>query len=132
MIITITTDTAMAAVAFRYDEDALDVIRQVPGRHWDSEERVWWIRAALVAMAAQDFTAAGFDVLVDGKPWTPPTTSSGSRNDTGSPWGALFRTLPEHLRQPTYKALSKVLHPDTGGDGRLMQELNDTWKDIKP
>lgn len=132
MIITITSDGAMATVAFRYDPDAVDLIRQVPGRRWDADERVWWIRAALIGMTAQVFTAAGHDVLVDGRPWTPPTTSSGSHKATGSPWNALFRTLPDRLRQPTYKALARVLHPDAGGDGRLMQELNDTWRDIKP
>ena len=72
---------------------------------------------------------------VDGHLWQPPaasSSSSGSSAPAGSPIKALFRTLTEHLRQPTYKALSKVLHPDAGGDTALMQQLNDTWKDIKP
>ena len=34
------------------------------------------------------------------------------------------RTSPE-LREKVYKQLAKVLHEDLGGDGRLMQELND-------
>jgi hypothetical protein len=37
---------------------------------------------------------------------------------------AFYRCLPERLREPVYKALVRVLHPDAGGDIKLMQELN--------
>jgi hypothetical protein len=50
----------------------------------------------------------------------------------GEPFVVLFRTLPPSLRQPTYRALARVLHPDAGGDTALMQQLNqanDTTKE---
>jgi hypothetical protein len=37
----------------------------------------------------------------------------------------LMRRTPPELREKLYKNLAKVLHEDLGGDGRLMQELND-------
>lgn len=129
-MIVITTAGPMATVAFPYDPKATAIVKEMPGRRWDPDERCWWIRAGLVSLTARAFHDAAYRVSVDGQPYTPPANSSSTA--PGSPIKALFCTLPEHLRQPTYKALSKVLHPDTGGDCRLMQELNDTWKDIKP
>lgn len=43
---------------------------------------------------------------------------------TGGTFAALFRELPAPLREPTYKALARVLHPDVGGDAELMKRLN--------
>jgi hypothetical protein len=44
------------------------------------------------------------------------------------PWAtALYDSLPPRLRQPVFRALARLLHPDTGGDKKVMQELNDNW-----
>ena len=37
----------------------------------------------------------------------------------------LARCPTAELREKVYKNLAKVLHADLGGDGALMQELND-------
>ena len=37
----------------------------------------------------------------------------------------LMRRCTPEMREKVYKALAKVLHQDVGGDGTLMQELND-------
>ena len=42
----------------------------------------------------------------------------------------LFVVLPEHLRAPAHKALSRVLHPDTGGDHECMVALGNAWREI--
>jgi hypothetical protein len=44
--------------------------------------------------------------------------------DAATTWAvAMFTELPEHLHRPAYRALSRVLHPDVGGDLESMQAL---------
>jgi hypothetical protein len=41
------------------------------------------------------------------------------------PFAALFELVGPERHEPVFKALTKILHPDAGGDGRLQQQLND-------
>ena len=59
-------------------------------------------------------------------------TAGGADNRRAPSPGTPDRTWAEHLfaavgpahADATYRAMSKVLHPDTGGDTVLMQQLN--------
>jgi hypothetical protein len=120
-VIRITTGRGDARVVFAYDAEAVDIIRTIAGRIWNPEGRYWAIPVDAVNLAARRFTDAGFDVAVDGKPWTPTASSSLA---IGSPVDVFYYGVPPRLREAVYKALVRVLHPDAGGDTRLMQELN--------
>lgn len=131
-MIRITTRRARASVAFPYDEEGVDIIRSIPGRRWDSTARYWTVPEDEVRLTATRFHAAGFDVLIDGEMFTPRTSASPRRtNPLGDPMLAFFRVLPVALRQPAYRALARVLHPDAGGDTALMQQLNRANKETR-
>ena len=58
----------------------------------------------------------------------PPRTSSA----TGAEWPvAMFDEIPDTLRQPVYRALIKVLHPDAGGDLAATKKLTTAWHIIE-
>jgi hypothetical protein len=113
-------------VSFPYDARAVEIIRTVPGRRWSPEHRHWTILHADVRMASVMFLRAGYDVAIDGVPYEEVQRSSAP---VASPLPALFAVLPQRLRLPAYRALSKVLHPDAGGDTALMQQLNKAMED---
>ncbi len=127
MTVRIAQHAHAATVTFDYDPEAVDIVKTIAGRQWDSRQRHWTIAASSVPLAAKRFTHAGFTVLVDGRPWTPTAALNGT-----SVFPALFAYLPTQLRGTTYKALARVLHPDVGGDNALMQALNDAYKETTP
>jgi hypothetical protein len=61
------------------------------------------------------------DVSIDGHLFSPESSALLTHE---SALVALFSELPTPLRQPVYRALSKVLHPDVGGSDELMKQLN--------
>jgi hypothetical protein len=129
--ITQRTWTGDAVVEFPYDDAALEIIRSVPGRRWNRDARHWIIPHAEVRLAATRFHKAGFTVTIDGHPFDP--APSPPRADIGgAPLTAFFRILPVALRQPVYRALARVLHPDAGGDTALMQALNRANEETRP
>jgi hypothetical protein len=125
-VIRITTHGGEAWVEFRYDAEAVEIIRTIPGREWDPEHRRWSIFAYHVNLVARRFYEADMPVTVDGKPWTPPQHQQQKPPTNGSrpPIDAFLCSVPPHLMEPVYKALVKVLHPDHEGDLALMQALN--------
>lgn len=114
-----------AVVVFVYDPALVAVIRRAPRRRWDKQGRRWWIPIGDVALVADSYTDAGFDVYVDGEPWRRPPPAP----VPSDPIAALLDVVPDRLRSKTIRALSLVFHPDVGGDGRLMQRLNDAVRD---
>jgi hypothetical protein len=56
-------------------------------------------------------------------------TVAAKRTDA-NPARLFFESLPPRFREPAYKALAKVIHPDVGGDGPTMQALNAAWQAI--
>ena len=73
-------------------------------------------------------------------PWTPPKYGSKAKPPPMPPppppqitenWAReLMRRCTPEVREKVYRALAKVLHEDLGGDGRLMQELNDARNQV--
>lgn len=122
-MIRITTGGSTARVAFPYDAEAVAIVKSIPGRRWDPERRHWTIDAGDARIAAERFVRAGYAVQLDGRPFEA-TTQQSTRSPNVGPFLALFTILPKHLRTPVYRALSRVLHPDAGGDTSLMQQLN--------
>ena len=56
---------------------------------------------------------------------------SGPRNQE-NPWSTIFAHIPDSpLRRKLYRAVSLVLHPDTGGNEEAMKELNEAWSKLQ-
>jgi hypothetical protein len=120
VVILITTlDDDYSTVTFRYDPRAVEIMKSVPVHRWNGQDKEWTTETSWVQLLAKRFHDNGYSVAVDGDLWSPPDIKALS-----SPILSLFDALPAHLKQPVYRALSKVLHPDVGGDTELMKELN--------
>jgi hypothetical protein len=119
VILFTTLDDDYSTVRFRYDETCIEIIKSVPVHRWDRDRKLWTTETSWVQLLAKRFHDKGFQVAIDNELWKPPDMKALS-----PPLQALFDVLPAHLRRPAYKALSKVLHPDAGGDTELMKQLN--------
>lgn len=122
--ISITDHRWDAEVRFRYDAQAVAIIKTAPSRTWDAQARTWWIPSPDVHLVARRFSDAGYEVYVNGQPHTttprrPPAPAP------VDPVAALLAAVPARLRKPTVRALAKVWHPDHGGDPDLQRRLND-------
>ncbi len=126
-MIRITTGLLDARVDFPYDTEAVAIIKTVPGHRWHPDTKHWTISPGAVRVAALRFYERGFAVTIDGRPFSP--AAAPPRAAAGDPFAALLRTLPPPLRQPAYRALARVLHPDAGGTTTLMQALNQAHKE---
>jgi hypothetical protein len=119
VILITTLDDESASVRFNYDAELVRIMKSVPVHRWDSEQKQWTTESSWVELLAKRFTEKGFSVAIDGELWRPPDPKV-----LAPPLEAFFKALPVHLRVPAYKALVRVLHPDTGGDNEWMQQLN--------
>lgn len=119
MILFTTLDDEQTTVRFRYDPDAVEIMKSVPVHRWDPVRKHWTTESSWVELLAKRFHDRGHQVAIDGQLWAPPNMKT-----LAPPITALFDALPAHLRSPAYKALSKILHPDAGGDLELMKQLN--------
>jgi len=117
-------DPCRVFVKCPFDPDAKDAIKALPDARWDPQLKVWGIPAQFRAEAERLLRRHGF-VPVGGK----EERETGRAETSSASWAdALRSALPEHLREPAFKALQRVLHPDVGGDGRLAQQLNDAFR----
>ena len=108
-MIRVATTTGGALLEFLYDAEAVTIVKTVPGRRWNPTAKHWTIPHSEVRLAATRLHALGFAVTIDGQLFDP------DRSRSSGPFVALLKTPPPPLRQPTYRALARVLHPDTGG-----------------
>ena len=113
-----------AIVRFAYDPELIDLLKAaVPARSrsWDPQLRQWTVRAELVEHFATVLRATGHTV-VGVEPDPPPRTGAGTDQ-----WArTLLRRVGPTRREPVFRALTRVLHPDNAdtGDTTLQRELN--------
>jgi hypothetical protein len=115
-------------VRFQYNADLVELLKTaVPShaRDWNPATKEWTIRATHAEQLASALRATGHKVLGLDPPRTdPPPRANNSTPDTAQWAKLLFRRIGPNHRDPVFRALTKVLHPDVGGDHSLMQELN--------
>ena len=126
MLIQIVTQEADAYVKFRYDESVIAMVRRMPNREWDRHNKVWWFDADDARTLATLLHRMGHEVFLDDVEFKPLLVKTNGQ--TGNVFETFFDFLPGVLRAPMYRAQSKILHPDLGGDNRLMQMLNDAYE----
>ncbi len=113
--------TVDAAISSPYA--AKDDVRALLGAFWDTSLKVWLIPSSTVSAAAAELRGLGYEVVVTG--YAAPAATS-----VPEPWEALFYAVPVALRTKTFHALSKVLHPDAGGNLAAMQGLTRAYSKI--
>jgi hypothetical protein len=96
--------------------DQLKAIVPAGERRWKPDRKVWVVaseyRSGVIALCRRCY-----DRVVITEQRTPS-------------WAvALFEQTPEHLHKALYLALSKALHPDTGGDSDAMKQLTTAYRE---
>lgn len=113
-------------IRFKYDPDLVELIKDVipaGNRKWDAHGKFWaadadWSKRFAEACRQKGYTTVGLSAPPRLPP--PPPAPVISWADV-----LLARCGTPELRQAVYRGLAKALHADVGGDGQLMQELND-------
>jgi hypothetical protein len=117
-------------VRFRYDAAVIELLKAaVPGyaRSWDPAAKEWTVRAGHAEQLAKALRATGHQVVGIDPPRTdPPPRADGRIPDTAQWARILFRRIGPNRRDPVFRALTRVLHPDNPatGDTTLQRELN--------
>jgi hypothetical protein len=119
------------AVTFAYDPAIVDTIKLVVPpflRSWNRARREWLVlEPVYAAELARVLRGAGHTVIgID----LPPAR----RDDTDSAtWARSVLQRVGPTRAPlAYKLLSRVCHPDHGGDHQLQLELNQAYAELPP
>jgi len=107
------------AITFDYDPDIVSLIKTLPGadRGFNPGTKVWTIAETWAGTLARELDQLGY--LVVG---LDPT--AGTPGDWAS---VLFDSVGRARAADVYRALSRILHPDVGGDHHLQQQLNDAY-----
>lgn len=106
-----------------------ELVKTFPKRRWLPDSRAWRIGVTFVDDCADALRAAGCEVFVtrpDGSTWTSGRPGTGHRSTPAEDWaGRLLDAVGPDRAEAVFRALTRVLHPDTGsGDTVLMQQLN--------
>jgi hypothetical protein len=105
-----------------------ELVKSFPGRRWDTNRKCWTVPLAHVDALADALRAAGQTVWVtrtDGSAYTGGGRSHGHRDRPAPSWAeALFDAVGPARSEQVFRALTRVLHPDVGGDHALMTALS--------
>lgn len=105
--------------------EAKDLIKELPVRRWDKERRRWVVPETDVNVAAAKLRANGYTVEIIGQQEKTKEEPKAGRRGQAQTWAdQLYTELPERFHSPVHAALTKILHPDIGGDLEHMQQLN--------
>lgn len=110
--------------------DRRQVIKDVPDSWYDAPAKLWAFHAEWISYVTRDLRRLGYTVRVVQD--RPQVHADGSPGAPKSWAGQLFAAISPDLGEKAYRALSRVLHPDTGGDSRAQQQLNDAWDHARP
>lgn len=111
-------------VTFAYDARLVELLKAtVPhySRSWNAHRREWLVDAVYARELADVVTRCGHVVV-----------GITSRSDDVTCWARLlFKRVGRTRSDQVYRALSKCLHPDVGGDTELQRELNEAHAQIQ-
>lgn len=105
--------------------EAKDDIKALPVRRWNPARKRWVIPESDVEVAAARLRGAGHVVEILEQKKEKRTRANGEKRKYGFTWADdMFAQLPERFHDPVHRSLTKILHPDIGGDLDAMQALN--------
>lgn len=93
-----------------------ELAKALPGSRWDPHLKCWRVPEMFIGEV---------DKLIG-------RLNGGGDFQLTDALATVFNRIPSRLRQPAYRALVRVLHPDTGGDLRAAQSLNAAWVQVLP
>ncbi|MGO9098910.1 MAG: hypothetical protein ACLP9Y_05500 [Mycobacterium sp.] len=118
------------AITFAYDPTIVELLKvSVPSfiRSWNPDRREWLILEPVYATQFADtLRRLGHTVIGLGDP-PNPTHGSGS---TGGWARSVFQRVGPGRAPLAYKLLSRLCHPDHGGDHQLQVELNQAFGEL--
>ncbi len=128
-----TADGLSYRVTFPFDRLVVDAIKaDVPAhsRTYDPDEKAWYIAVAYQRIIRQLLEAVFIEVEMDSErtTYTPPSDRAPRTEYTVL---HLLPSAPPELVESAYKCLSRIHHPDRGGAGEKMQELNSAVETIR-
>ena len=127
-------------IAFNYNAELVDLVKSYDGREYNPDNRTWTIYNSDVDDFIAEAGKLGFkctdrpsyDYRSSGNSNNsarPPRSSNGSSN---SKWADnLFAAVGPDLVDKTYKVMSRVVHPDIGGNEELFKQLESAYSRIK-
>jgi hypothetical protein len=114
------------AVTFAYNPNVVEVVKTIPAaaRSWNPNRREWLI--------FDDLHAAELAAALRGLGYTVIETSSApiTNGDTAHWARTLFQRVGPGRAPIAYKLLSRLCHPDAGGDHQLQLELNAAYAEL--
>ncbi len=119
----------MYAVTFTYDPMVVEMLKlTVPSysRTWSKPRREWLIETMYGKPLADALGRLGCTVIGLDDP--PAQRQHGT--DPAEWARAVFRRVGPSRASATYKLLSRVCHPDHGGDHQLQLELNAAYAEL--
>jgi hypothetical protein len=115
------------AVTFAYNPDIVELLKaSVPSflRSWNPDRREWLILEPVYATQFADtLRRLGHNIVGLDDP--PAQRYHGT--DSADWAHLLFKRVGRQRCDQVYRALSRCLHPDVGGDTDLQRELNDAY-----
>jgi len=118
-------DGAAYTLRFAYSPELVALIKTtVPhyARRWRPDDKAWVVHVEFAQILANALTRQGHTVVeVDGP---GPHRTDTDDADAGAWARLLFARVGPQRADAVYRALSKCLHPDVGGDTELQRELN--------
>jgi len=120
------------AISFPFDRTLVDRFKNdIPAhaRTYVPETKTWLFESAYAARAVGLLTERFPDALVENAPGPHVATVS----DYESEYLTLFviPAAPPEVVKAAYRALSKLYHPDKGGDTTTMQRINEAYSHLE-
>lgn len=122
-------------VEFPFDRDVVDSIKSIVPAHsrqYDPDEKAWFISPAYRDVIRELLEDVFITVETDSEyrsTFTPPPSDRAPRTEYTVLH--LLPSAPPELVESAYKCLSRMHHPDRGGAGEKMQELNSAVATIR-
>ena len=127
-----------AEIAFDFSHSCVEELkRRIPAhcREYDPERRVWAIeRGPFVPVAIdilRDIYGAQNVYVHDDRVSGHQDATSAPQQDMAYTTLHLLPTAPPELVQAAYRTLSKLAHPDTGGNAAEMVAINNAIEDLR-
>lgn len=121
-----TRDGRSYRVEFPYDPAVVEAIKEIVPAHsrqYDPDAKCWYVSPAYRDTIAQLLADVFIDVETEAErtTYTPPTSTTPATTFSVL---HLQPTAPPELVEAAYKCLSRLYHPDRGGDTEQMQAIN--------